>query len=133
MLNARITRISTHPKYGTFGVFVLDGQPICTTLEPYKRDNASSVSCIPTGQYIMEVQNSPKFGNVYTITNVQGRSYIRVHHGNLDEHTEGCLLLGESFGEIGDDWAILSSGQAISELMEKSKGADIHLTIVESF
>lgn len=133
MKTARIVRTATHPKYGTFGMFLLDGQPICNTLEPYKRDNAKSVSCIPTGQYIMELQKSPKYGQVYTITNVQDRSYIRVHSGNLSEHTQGCLILGEQLGEIKEKWALLSSGEAIKEFNAKAKGDKIILTIVESF
>ena len=133
MKTARVIRVATHPKYGTFGIFILDGQPICNTLEPYKRENAKSVSCIPTGQYIMEVQQSPKYGAVYTITNVQDRSYIRVHKGNLSGHTQGCLILGEQLGELNNKWAVTSSGQAVKEFEDKANGEDIILTIVESF
>jgi len=134
MKTGRIVRVATNPKHGTFGTLVLEGQPLCNTLEPYSRDNAVGLSCIPAGQYIMEPQHSSTFGpGTYTVTEVQGRSYIRVHKGTYDSHTKGCIILGEKLGEINGEWALLSSGEALKEFKEKAAGEKILLTITEAY
>ena len=130
----RLTRITSSAEYGTFGCLVFNGQPICVTLEPYHRDNKQGVSCIPAGCYTLERYDSPKFGDTWIIDDVQGRSYVLFHWGNLDDHTQGCVLLGESFGTLGGEWAILSSKQAFSEFMALSKGYDrMSLVISEAY
>lgn len=134
MLTARLKRVSTHPIQGTFGVLVVGAQPICATLEPYKRDNAKSLSCIPTGQYICHRVISPKFGDTFEVTDVQGRSHILFHKGNRDHDSSGCILVGEEFGFLGNDWAVLSSGRAFDEFMSIFKNEDaFHLTIEEVY
>ena len=130
----RIIRVASNPKEGTFGAFLVDGKPICNSLEPYSRDNARSVSCIPTGQYICERVNSPKYGNVWTITNIQGRSHVLIHWGNIDDNTEGCVITGEKFGMLGNKWAVLESKNAFKEFMRETEVYDtLLLTVVESY
>jgi len=134
MRQIRLVRISSHPHHGTFGCWVVDGQPMACTLEPYKRDNEKNISCIPTGCYLVERVNSPKYGDCFGVSNVQNRSHILIHWGNLDKHTEGCILLGESFGLLDNDWAVLSSKLAFEEFMECMKGINqAHLTITEVY
>lgn len=114
-----ITRIAGNPNEGTFGSLVLDGQPICNTLEPYSRDNKRRVSCINAGPYVVKKHKSPKYGSTYMITDIQGRDLVLFHWGNRDKNSEGCILLGEQFGELYGDWALLSSRKAFKEFMEK--------------
>lgn len=67
---------------GTFGSLTLgDGQQLYTTELPW-RDNATQVSCIPPGVYRCEVINSPRFGRVYQVMAVPGRTAILIHKGN---------------------------------------------------
>lgn len=131
MKNLRLTRIASNPEEGTFGSLVLDGKPVCNTLEPYIRDNAQSVSCIPEGQYICKRHNSSKYGsNIWKVTNVEGRSFILIHWGNLDDHTEGCILTGEKFGMLQGKWAVLESRVAFNELMDSTRhDTELLLTI----
>ena len=130
----RLTRLSASAEYGTFGALVFNGQPICVTLEPYHRDNAQGVSCIPNGCYTLERYESPRFGSTWIIDDVQGRSYVLFHWGNLDDHTQGCILLGEKFGNLGGDWAILDSKVAFREFMALSKSYDrMSLVISEAY
>ncbi len=135
MKNLRLTRIAANPNEGTFGSLVLDGQPICNSLEPYHRDNEGSISCIPAGQYICTRHNSPKYGSgVWKVSNVEGRSFILIHWGNVDDHTEGCIITGEKFGELGGKWAVLESKNAFNELMTRTKNeTEMLLTITEAF
>jgi len=130
----KIIRVETDQNEGTFGVMTINGVAACVTLEPYSRDNASNVSCIPTGQYMCKRYSSPKHPNTFEITGVQGRSYVLFHAGNIDSHSAGCVLLGSEFGMLGDDHAILESGKAFDRFMNHFEDVNqFKLTIVEEF
>ena len=134
MKQIRLTRVTTSPEYGTFGTWVLDGQPICLTLEPFKRNNARNVSCIPTGQYLLKRFDSPTFGDVWMVTDVEGRDYIMIHWGNMAMNTKGCILLGEGFSVIDNKWAVSSSKLAFNEFMSLTKDeTELTLTRTEAF
>jgi len=135
MKNIRLTRVAANPEHGVFGTWVLDGQPISLSLEPYHRDNAGNISCIPAGQYLMKRHNSPKYGSgMWMVQDTQGRDYILVHWGNRDEDTAGCIILGEKFGVLGDDWAVLESRPAFNEFMNLTRGEmKLRLTIVDCY
>lgn len=134
MVNLRLTRIASNPREGTFGAITLDGRPICLTLEPYHRDNERNISSIPSGQYLIKRVDSPTYGNTFEITNIQGRSSVLFHWGNRDDNTQGCILLGEEFGELNGDWAVLSSKKGFNEFIKLMAYQDeAILTIVESY
>jgi len=94
----------------TIGVFCLAGLIICSALEEPWRDNEPNVSCFPEGEYELAFEYSPSFGQkLWTIKDVPGRSYIRIHIGNSVKDTEGCPLTitypdrresGERFGKM---------------------------------
>ena len=110
---------------GTFGVLI-DGMvtPFALTLENRWRNNEKNISCIPEGWYICKRIISPRFGETFQITEVPGRSHILFHWGNLDDDTQGCVLLGEEFGVLGGETAILSSKRAFKEFMTRLDGLD---------
>jgi len=131
---SRISRIASGPEKGTFGSMVFLDEPICNTLEPYHRDNASNVSCIPAGQYLCKRVKSPTYGNTFEVTGVQGRSSILIHYGNTAKNTQGCIVLGEEFGRLKGDTAVLSSKRAFQEFMSLLEGCDeFTLTIVDCY
>ena len=133
-MNATIIRVSTHPTHGTFGVLTIDNKPQAVTLEPYKRDNAVSISCIPTGQYICKRYSSKKYNNTFEVTAVQGRSKILFHSGNTDNNTKGCIILGSNFGNLLHEWAILNSRKAMQQFMQHTAEVDeFMLTIREAW
>ena len=63
---------------------------------------------VPAGTYKIELRSeggfhkrySRKYGRMHKgmlqITNVPGFEYILIHTGNTDDHTAGCLLVGDS-------------------------------------
>jgi hypothetical protein len=102
---------------GTFGVCLLDGKAFCVTLEPEDRDNAEGVSCIPEGEYIARRVNSPRYGDTFEVTGVPGRTHILFHAGNVEDDTRGCVLLGRNFGALGEQRAVLSSGNTFKSFM----------------
>jgi hypothetical protein len=53
-------------------------------------------SAIPYGTYPLRLTYSQKYGeNVWEVCDVPGFKGIRIHAGNTEKDTEGCLLLGE--------------------------------------
>jgi hypothetical protein len=79
---------------GTCGIFIVNKVPICQTLENPDLNNEPYVSCIPSGTYRCKLIRSPKYGKVYHVQDVPGRSEILIHSGNLVTHTLGCVLTG---------------------------------------
>ena len=67
---------------GTFGVLTFGTQTVRTLELPW-RDNRRQVSCIPPGSYRCSIVKSPKFGRVYHLASVPGRSAILIHSANL--------------------------------------------------
>ena len=102
--------------YSTIGVLMYDDEIIACTLEPAWKNNEKDVSCIPKGEYVTEVVESPKFGIVYEIKQVPNRSHILIHVGNYESDTSGCVLVGDSFSFNGSP-ALLNSRKKLNEIM----------------
>jgi len=115
-MKLRLVRVSEHNN-ATLGVLCLDGRPMFVTLEDAWRDNERMISCIPKGTYKVIWHKSPKFGNVFKVVDVPGRSDILIHAGNTHNDTHGCILLGMMYGTLGTQTAILSSRAALANFM----------------
>ena len=102
---------------GTFGVLTTGGLPFALTLEREWLGNKTSVSCIPEGEYLCKRVKSPRFRNTFEVTDVEGRTHILFHKGNLDDDSHGCILLGEKFGMLNANAGILESKQGFNEFM----------------
>lgn len=125
-MSIELFRISDTPS-AKIGALVINGAPFCATLEDPWHDNQKSKSCIPVGHYILQRYISSKFGETFIVLDLEkrqvaGRSGILVHWGNLPEDTTGCVLLGQEFGEIGGEPAILDSKRAHRRFMAEMKG-----------
>lgn len=117
---------------GTFGVLWHEGMlPFCVTLERKWLNNKKGESCIPSGEYLCKRVTSPKFGNTFEVTGVQGRSEILFHKGNIDEDSHGCIIVGEQFGELKNKTAVLASGLAFDEFMLRLNGTMEFKLIIE--
>ena len=113
-----IVRLEKSPS-GTFGALRLGGEVLCVTLEPPDRGNLPEVSCIPAGEYGCRRVESPSFGTTFEIGGVPGRSHILFHQGNVSADTRGCVLLGQGFGMIGGERAIVRSRPAFREFLDR--------------
>lgn len=90
---------------GTFGRLELGSQQLRTVELPW-RDNQPRKSSIPIGVYRCELVNSPKFGRVYGVLEVPGRSNILIHAANFGGDVElgfqsdllGCIAPVMSIG-----------------------------------
>jgi len=94
----------------TFGNLLVPERPLCVTLENGWKNNERYISCIPAGDYILDLSHqSPKYGNVPLIEDVPNRDNCLLHWGNRVRDTQGCILLAASFGVLESEPAILNS------------------------
>ena len=111
-MKLKVLRFSSQED-STSGLLFLDGdlglQFLCYTLEDEKRAlKVRGETRVPAGTYKIELRKEGGFHNKYKkkygslhkgmlhVTNVPNFEYILIHTGNSDEHTAGCLLLGDS-------------------------------------
>ena len=121
-------------KDATNGLLFIDGVFECYTLEDqYQAVKVMHETCIPEGTYDVQFRKTGGFHAKYTeryknahygmlhIQNVPNFTYILIHAGNTDEHTSGCLIVGETQQDldISDDGFIGHSGKAYLKLYNK--------------
>lgn len=82
---------------GTFGVLRSGQVPFALTLELPDRENQENISCIPAGVYRCRRVVSPKFGDVFELTQVPGRTHVLIHKANFLMDLRGCIAVGEEF------------------------------------
>lgn len=136
MLRTALRRLR-HTDQGTQGVLILPSGVFCNTLELPWRDNKQRISCIPCGEYDVAIRQSPKFGKIYEVRFVPGRSYILTHSGNLAgdvakgflSHVDGCILLGSRWGVINKQLAILNSRPTVRKFMTELENAPFRLLV----
>ena len=120
---------------GAFGVLLWHGIPFGVSLErtyPGQRD--AQITKIKPGVY--QCTRSRYNAGGYDTWLIQGGDItperrILLHKGNTEEDSEGCILVGESYGLLSGKHAILQSGAAFQELMTLSADIDeFYLTVV---
>ena len=121
-VKARLTRTCKHGQ-GTYGTLEFNGFQ-CFTIEPPDRGNKPNISCIPEGTYTCRRVNSPRFGNTFEITGVDGRTHILFHGGNCAANSSGCVILGAQFDPATGRIPGGQSGPAVKKFLEKLKGVN---------
>ena len=134
-----LARTESHDQ-GTFGKLYTNGFS-CFTVELPWRENQPNYSCVPTGEYEVELRHSPRFGYTYWVKNVQGRSYILFHVGNwagdskkgLRTNSNGCILPGKYKGWCKGQKAVLVSRPTVRTFMKHMKLQPFTLKIIGGF
>ncbi len=121
----------------TNGLLFIDGIFECYTLEDqYQAVKVMHETCIPEGTYDIKFRKTGGFHAKYSeryknshygmlhIQDVPNFTYILIHTGNTDEHTSGCLIVGETQQdlEISKDGFIGSSTVAYKKMYAKVAG-----------
>lgn len=100
-MKLELNRIAKKSLY-TIGRLFVDGRYFCDTLEDRCRDldreeKVMHETAIPAGTYEVIVNVSAKFKRkLPLLLNVPHFSGIRIHRGNTDKDTSGCILVGEN-------------------------------------
>jgi len=131
MINLELTRFSFGVE-ATLGVLhdISGGGRdfLCFTLEDEPREvKVPGETCIPAGTYELAVRDYGGFHERYSdphswansihrgmleILNVEGFSDILIHTGNRDEHTRGCILVGDGATQNVTEEGALQSSRA---------------------
>ncbi len=106
---------------GTYGEITIRGRDefLLYTVERARGNNTPYTECIPEGVYICRKRWSDRFGFVYEVTDVDGRTHILIHVANKADQLQGCIGLGLRKGYLDGVKAVLDSRVA----MEKFKDA----------
>jgi hypothetical protein len=75
----------------------------CKTLELSWKDNKQKISCIPRGEYLVNIRFSAKHGEHFIIEDVEGRDYILIHAANYHSQLRGCIAVGKTYADINKD------------------------------
>tara|TARA_R100001443_G_scaffold7321_2_gene16584 strand:- start:8859 stop:9467 length:609 start_codon:yes stop_codon:yes gene_type:complete len=124
----------------TNGILLIDGVFECFSLEDQIRDGQKIMSetAIPEGEYEIKFRTiggydakyQKRYGTTWhkgmlELQDVPNFKYILIHTGNTDEHTAGCLLVGETQQDLdkGKDGFIGGSGDAYKKMYPKVRDA----------
>ena len=108
-MNIILNRIAKKAKY-TIGKLYINDQYFCDTLEDTDRGLTQSMTeqqigskkvygetAIPTGTYRIIISYSNKFKKqMPLLLNVPGFAGIRIHSGNTEKDSLGCILVGKN-------------------------------------
>jgi len=118
----------------TNGMLFVDGLFECYTLEDqYQSVKVMHETCIPEGTYNIKFRTvggfhtryKERYGNSHYgmlwLQDVPGFEYILIHTGNTDEHTSGCLIVGNTQADLDNskDGFIGGSRDAYIKLYNK--------------
>tara|TARA_R100000008_G_C3546219_1_gene147703 strand:- start:138 stop:692 length:555 start_codon:yes stop_codon:yes gene_type:complete len=121
-------------KDATNGMLFVDGLFECYTLEDqYQAVKVMHETCIPEGTYDITLRTVGGFNDRYQkkypdmhrgmlwIKDVPGFEYILIHQGNTDEHTSGCLIIGDTQQDLDVSFngMVGSSANAYKKLYPK--------------
>jgi hypothetical protein len=121
-------------KDATNGLLYIDGVFECYTLEDqYQEVKVMHETCIPEGTYDIKFRTTGGFHTKYSarygaahhgmlhIQDVPGFQYILIHTGNTDEHTSGCLIVGDTQQDLDVNFngMVGASGNAYKKLYPK--------------
>jgi hypothetical protein len=115
-------------EHSTIGELYIDGKFQCYTLEDVEREvKIKNETAIPKGTYKIVITYSNRFKKqLPLLLNVPNFEGIRIHSGNTNHNTEGCILIGQT---RSNDF-IGSSRNAFNELYKKIKNEkNIEITI----
>ncbi len=113
----------------TIGELFINGVFECFTLEDVERPvKIKNETAIPKGTYKVIINQSNRFKRLLPLLlNVPNFEGIRIHSGNSNHDTEGCILVGQTRNKnyIGQ------SRKAFNKLFKKMQAAkDITITIL---
>lgn len=141
-MNITLNRIAKKAKY-TIGKLYINDQYFCDTLEDTDRGLTQSMTeqqigskkvygetAIPTGTYRIIINYSNKFKKqMPLLLNVPGFAGIRIHSGNTEKDSLGCILVGKNkaVGKVLESRDTYS--KLFSILQEANKKETIKITI----
>jgi hypothetical protein len=118
----------------TLGVLYVDGIKECYICEDMVRPKGEKVygqTAIPEGRYEIKITMSNRFKRELPILlNVPNFEGIRIHSGNHEGHTEGCLLPGKTRNASGVFSSVIATNNLILKIRTAlQSGKKVFITI----
>lgn len=127
----------------TIGNLLVDGVPLCYTLEDRDRGLKQSdslltikakklfgITAIPAGRYEVIMNMSNRFKKYMPLLlNVPGFEGVRIHTGNYADNTEGCILVGMEKGKDFIGRSRDAYDALIAKILAVEKSEKIFITI----
>lgn len=131
-MNLELIRFSPQAD-DTLGLLFMYGEFVAFTLEDEEREiKVPGETCIPEGEYEIFLRNeggltkkyAKRFPDIHQgmlwLQDVPGFEWIYIHCGNKDEHTDGCILIGDTCQQnITEDGFIGASAAAYRRIYPK--------------
>ena len=126
MKHIELKRVACDGSNPTMGVLLSHRIPFAVSLERPWLGNRRGESCIPLGEYLClrcsaspdyGYADSPTFGDTFQVFEVPNRHKILFHKGNIDDDTHGCIIVGEQYGYLNSEQAVLSSSAGFGEFL----------------
>lgn len=115
--------------YGTFGELTVFGEVFYTVERRWLR-NERHISCIPHGRYKLHwlptTTHVPAAygrhtwyveGDTVGLDGSRDRSRIALHIGNVQSDVSGCIAIGKDLGWLQDQWGVVRSTEALTDLL----------------
>lgn len=113
---------------GAFGVLLSNGIPFAVTLQPTDQDLKTK---IPPGSWRCTRSFFYRGGYPSFEILVPGHSRLLFHRGNLEDDSDGCVLVAESFGQLRGRAAVLDSAAGFAELMRRAYQDEFMLEVTD--
>lgn len=118
----------------TIGKMYIDGAFFAHTLEDkyrgQKGDKSKKVqneTCIDNGSYKAVLTQSARFKRILPeLKDVPCFTAIRIHGGNTEANTEGCILVGAETDRTSRIW---NCAEKVNELVDRMKGKDVTVVV----
>jgi hypothetical protein len=117
----------------TIGELYIDNRFECFTLEDRIRaQKVPGTTAIPVGNYEVGVTWSNRFKRpLPLLMNVPNYEGVRIHTGNTDENTEGCLLVGKTKRPDFVGGSKLAFDALFTKIQEAAQREKVFLEIVQ--
>ena len=128
-------RREIYTERSTVGRLFVNGEFECYTLEDCARaKKIPGATCIPAGSYAATITFSNRFQRqMPELLEVPGFEGIRIHAGNTDAETEGCILVGETRAQDFVGCSRAAFGRLFMKLRKaEASGARMQVTILDS-
>lgn len=128
-----LVRVSPNNSAGAFGVLMEGRNPFAVTLErTYDHTGRLQRVKIPPGRWVCRRTHFYRGGyDTYEVP-VPGYSRLLFHKGNVEDDSEGCILVAQRYGVLNGQPAILNSGVAFADFMRRTTGQpEVILTVRE--
>lgn len=121
--------------YGTFGVLTFADKSLYTVEKPWQ-NNTPEISCVPSGEYVLEPHESGKYGQVLCLVNNKGVTHFKqpeskrfaclIHIANYERDVTGCIGLGDQY--LGH--MVTNSRKSIKEFYDVVDPTEKHNLII---